>query len=260
MKIAVLNDNRFNGKCLCEHGLSLFIETDEGLKILFDTGPSDLFLKNAEFLGIDLNGVNCVVLSHGHWDHGNGLGYINGKELICHPSCFLKRFRKKDKSYIGLKLSEQEIEKEFQLVRSETPYRISENIFFLGAIPRKNAFESIETPFCLEDGADDFVPDDSALAITSDLGLIVISGCAHSGICNTVEYAKKVAEENKIYAVVGGFHLKTIDDTTLKTIEYFKMNDVKKVFPCHCVENEVIDYFAKEFGLSPILSGNEIKL
>lgn len=260
MKITVLNDNRSDGRCLCEHGLSMFIENNDGLKILFDAGPSDVFLKNAETLGVNLDDVNCVVLSHGHWDHGNGLEYVRGRKLICHPSCFIKRYRVRNRTYIGLKFSKEAAEGKFDLILSKEPRHLSKSVIFLGEIPRINAFESRNSPFLLENNEPDFVPDDSALAITSDLGLIVISGCAHSGICNTVEYAKKVTGIDKVYAVAGGFHLKSIDDVTLKTVEYFKKNEVKKVFPCHCVEDEVIKFFAGKFGISPLIAGNSIDI
>ena len=85
MKITVLVDNK-SGRCPGDHGLSFLIENSE--KILFDTGASDLFLKNAKMLDIDINDIDFIVLSHGHWDHGNGLKFIKNKKLICHPGCF----------------------------------------------------------------------------------------------------------------------------------------------------------------------------
>lgn len=260
MKITVLSDNRSNEKCLSEHGLSLFLENNDGSKILLDTGASDVFVKNAGVLGIDINDVDFVILSHGHWDHGNGLEYIKGKKLICHPSCFLKRYRKKDKSYIGLKLNKDDIERDFSLMTSKSPYSIADNVFFLGGIPRLNDFESKETSFCLEDGSDDFVPDDSALAIITNSGLVVISGCAHSGICNTVEYAKEITGIKKIYAVMGGFHLKKIDYITLQSCDYFIRNGIRYVYPCHCVEEEVVNFFAGKFDENDIIAGNSITM
>jgi 7,8-dihydropterin-6-yl-methyl-4-(beta-D-ribofuranosyl)aminobenzene 5'-phosphate synthase len=260
IKITVLNDNRSSGKYLHEHGLSFYIETDMNKRILFDTGPSDIFLKNAKTLGVDINGVDMIVLSHGHWDHGNGLPLLKDKTLICHPDCFIKRYRKRDGSYIGLNASLNELQKRFNLILSKEPYHVSEDVIFLGEIPRNNKFESISTPFRLKNKKDDFVYDDSGLAIVSDLGLIVISGCAHSGICNTVEYAKEVSGIERVYAVIGGFHLKKENDITLKTIEYFKKNKIDNVYPCHCVDDCVMKVFNIQFPNRLVSAGIQLNL
>ena len=259
-KITVLNDNRSNGKYLHEHGLSFYIETDTNLRILFDTGPSDIFIRNAKTLGIDISRVDVIVLSHGHWDHGNGLSFLKDKTLVCHPDCFIKRFRKGEDSYIGLNASLDVIKMFYNLILSKEPYQISNDVIFLGEIPRKNSFEAKNTPFCLESKEDDFVNDDSGLAIISKLGLIVISGCAHSGICNTVEYAKKVSGVDKVHAIIGGFHLKKENDTTLKTIEYFKKNNIENVHPCHCVDDCVMKVFNIHFPSRPISAGGVYNL
>lgn len=84
---------------------------------------------------------------------------------------------------------------------------------------------------------------DSGLVIKTNLGLIVISGCAHSGICNTIEYAKKVTGENRALAVIGGFHLKEIDEQTVKTIDYMKKNNVNLLYLAHCTSDKVCEHF-----------------
>lgn len=259
-KISVLTDNRSNGNFLHEHGLSFYIETDSNKKILFDTGQSDIFLKNAKMLGIDINSVDVVVLSHGHFDHGNGLVFLREKTLVCHPDCFIKRYRKWTLCYIGLNASLTEMQKRFNLKLSKKPYIISEDVIFLGEIPRKNSFEAKSTKFRLINRKDDFVYDDSGIVIISDSGLIVISGCAHSGICNTVEYAKEVTGVKKVHTVIGGFHLKKVDDILSKTIEYFIDNKINKIYPCHCVDDCVLKVFSEKFPNCAISAGSVIKL
>jgi 7,8-dihydropterin-6-yl-methyl-4-(beta-D-ribofuranosyl)aminobenzene 5'-phosphate synthase len=256
MRLTVLVDNK-KGKCESEFGLSFLIEDDK--KILFDTGASDLFLKNAKNLDIKLDNIDMIVLSHGHWDHGNGLGHIRGFLLICHPDCFIKRYRK-DGTYIGLPLNQEEAKKKFDLFLSKKPYLLSDNITFLGEIPRKNDFEAKTTNFYKENKKDDFVIDDSALAIRSKKGLIVITGCSHAGICNIIEYAKEVTNINNVYAVIGGFHLREINETTKKTIDYLKKEKIEKIIPCHCVADEVIGLFKKELNSDTIYSGDSIEI
>jgi len=107
MNLTVLSEMRAMEGFGSEHGLSFLIEADRK-KILFDTGSSDLFLQSADRLSLDLEEVDRIVLSHGHWDHGNGLAWMKGKPLICHPGCFVKRYRKSGGEYLGLSLSREE--------------------------------------------------------------------------------------------------------------------------------------------------------
>jgi len=255
MRLTVLNDNTA-GKCSAEHGLSFLIE--DSRKILFDVGPSDIFLKNSKKLNIDLEEIDTIVLSHGHWDHGNGLKFIKNKKLICHPECFIKRYRKKDNSYIGLPITLEEAKKNFQLTLTKEPFKVTENITFLGEIPRINNFEAKRTTFYKEGKEDDFVMDDSALAIKSKNGLIIVAGCSHAGICNIIEYAKKVTKLKKVHAVIGGFHLKEVDEITLKTIDYFKKERIERIHPSHCVEEPVLKKFEEVLGSERIHSGDII--
>ncbi len=256
MKLTVLNDNAPGDICGSEHGLSYLIEADK--TILLDTGASDLFLKNAALLNRDLTPVDTVVLSHGHWDHGNGLKYIENKTLITHPDSFQKKYRKRDHSYIGLPFSKKEAAERFHLITTKDAYQISDQITFLGQIPRINDFEAKSTPFVLEDGTDDFVYDDSALAIKTDNGLVVVSGCAHSGICNIIDYAIQITGVKNIYGVIGGFHLKKNDTQTQKTIKYFTDLEIKKNYPSHCTALPALAAFHQTFNTKQVLSGDII--
>jgi len=255
MRLTVLTENTAGGKFLAEHGLSYLIEHDNQ-KILFDTGHSDIFLKNGFALGIDVqNDVNIVVLSHGHWDHGDGLQFIYGKPLIVHPAVCTKRYRKGGGDNIGLCLSKAELESKFTVIEAKKPYHLSENIIFLGEIPRSSGFESQNTTFIDEQGNDDFVPDDSALAIILGDELIVVTGCSHSGICNIVEYAQRVSGITMVKAIIGGFHLKNDDLQTQKTIDYLKQIGVKKIYPSHCTELPALAVFYNEFKIHQVKTG-----
>lgn len=258
MKITILTENVAGGKFLAEHGLSYLIEID-GEKILFDTGHSDVFLKNAKTLGIDIgNEVKTIILSHGHWDHGDGLRFIENKKLITHPTAFSKRFGKSDRRRVGLSLSKEEIQQKFDLTDTINHLQITKNLYYLGEIPRLNDFESQTTSFEFENGEDDFIPDDSALVAIINNQLVVITGCSHSGICNICEQAKKVTRISKINAVIGGFHLKHQNQQTIKTIEYFKTNRVENLFPSHCTELPALSAFYQEFKIEPAKTGKTL--
>ena len=259
MKLTILTENTAGGKFLAEHGLSYLVEVD-GERILFDAGHTDVFLKNAGKLGIDIhNAVEKVVLSHGHWDHGDGLQFLNGKTLYTHPAAFMKRYHKTDHSPVGLSFPKADLENKFKIVETKVPVQITENLWFLGEIPRGNDFESQTTSFADEYGNPDFIPDDSAMAAVLSNELVVITGCSHSGICNITEYAKKVTGITSVKAVIGGFHLKFHDRQTKQTIEYFKRNRVKQLYPSHCTQLPALAAFYNDFNIGQIKSGMQFE-
>lgn len=255
MRISVLSENHAGTFTRAEHGLSYLIEFDDK-KILFDAGQSILFLDNARIMNIYIGNLDLVVLSHGHFDHGNGLEYISDYDLLCHPDCFIRRHHKSDRLNIGINFSREELARKFNLITSDVPYKISERIYFLGGIPRITAFESVSTNFTYADGTPDFVMDDSALAIILPQGLFIITGCGHSGIVNILEYAKKVTGIETIYGILGGFHLKETDTQLKETIKYLKINNVEHVMPSHCTELPALSAFYENFGIRQVKTGN----
>ena len=255
MKIFVLTENNAGVLTAAEHGLSYLIESD-GRRILFDTGHSDLFLKNAAIMGVSLEGIDMIVLSHGHYDHGNGLEYLMEGTLLCHPGCFIRRYRKSDHSYIGLKNSREEFARKFKLITSREPLRISESIVFAGEIPRTSPFESKLTSFVLEDGTPDFVEDDSALIITLPQGLFIITGCGHAGVVNIMEHAMSITGVERIYGIMGGFHLKEDDWQTDETIKYLKNARPVHILPSHCTSGAALARFRKAFDARPVRTGD----
>jgi len=258
LKLTILNDNIAGRWCRAEHGLSFLIEADR--TVLFDTSSSDLIGYNAEILNIDLQKIDTIVLSHGHDDHTGGLMLFEGQQLICHPDVFLKRIRKSNRTELGIRWTEEEIRSRFNLVTSRDPIQISEQIYFLGEIPRLTEFESKKTAFQKVDGTDDFVMDDSGLAIVTSKGLVVVSGCAHSGICNMAAHAVKVTGIEKIHMVIGGFHLQNDDAITQQTINWMKSMQVEQVVPSHCTSFSAQTIIYKSFPFSPVKSGNTIEI
>ena len=259
MRIIVLSEAKTNNNLKSELGLSYYIEHDD-TKILFDTGASELYRNNANELGVDLDKIDMVVLSHGHFDHGNGLRFLKHTTLVCHPECFVKRYHKDGFRNLGLDLSKPEIQKRFNLLQFKEPHQISKTLFFLGEIPRINDFESQTTPYIIEGGTEDFVIDDSGLACITGEGLVVLSGCAHSGICNMIEHAINVTGVSEIRAVLGGFHLSRIDYRTNATIDYLKRINAKQVMPSHCTMEPALSVFYKTFGRNMVMVGQELVL
>ncbi len=243
MKLTILVDNNtfIDQYYYGEPAVSYYIET-EGKKILFDTGYSDVLIRNAELMGIELKEVDCIAISHSHNDHTRGLQFLNdhmdlsGIELISHPACFVKKYV--DDLYIGPPFVGDEITNVANFKPSRGIKCLTEHLYFLGEIPRTNDFENL-TPIGVaeNDGklTDDFNMDDTALVYKSDNGIFVITGCSHSGICNIVDYAKYVCDDERVVGVLGGFHLFADDEQLRKTIDYLESCSIDKLYPCHCV-------------------------
>ena len=249
---------------LAQHGFSAFIQAEKN--ILFDTGSTDVFISNAGLLGIDLNTTDLIVLSHGHWDHANGLKAIHvkgvKKKLLVHPGAFVDRC-KASGEYNGMPYNQEEIAEKFDLVLSREPYQVSDNIYFLGEIPRANEFEAQKTTFFYMDKGEkvqDFIMDDTALAIKTEKGLVIVAGCSHAGICNIVEYAKEVTGQEKVYTVMGGFHLLGDQVQLQKTTDYFQKNKVDYLYPMHCTDLKSLSKFHEIFGIRKLCAGDTIEI
>lgn len=243
-----LTDRYFTG----EPGLSFLLET-AGKKILFDTGYSGLFLGNAEKMGIDLRDLDFVVLSHGHLDHSGGLVTLirhlteakierlahRIPVLIAHPRCFYSK-EKPPLQNNGSILDEAEVRRQFPVNLSSEPVWITDNLVFLGEIPRKFTFEQTDPGkrrIRLPDGTTDSdrMLDDSALAFRSRAGLVIITGCSHAGICNITEYAQEVCGESRVIDIIGGLHLLTPSPAQLRmTGKYLQHLRLQALHACHC--------------------------
>jgi 7,8-dihydropterin-6-yl-methyl-4-(beta-D-ribofuranosyl)aminobenzene 5'-phosphate synthase len=254
MKLTVLIDNNtlIDRYFLGEPGVSYLIETD-GKKILFDVGYSDAFIINARKLSIDLLSVNFIVLSHGHLDHTWGLvplirlytdlifegQNVNKPMLVTHP---LSLSSKKigDLPEIGTLIPKNKLSGYFNLKLSKEPVYLTERLVYLGEIERTNEFEAKKPVGKTLDGGiekEDFLIDDSALAYKSPEGLIIITGCSHSGICNIVEYARKVCGDDRVVDIIGGFHLLNPSKEQMNgTIGYMKSMHPASVHACHCTD------------------------
>lgn len=266
MKLTVLVDNNtyIDRYFWGEPAVSYYIE-EEGKKILFDTGYSETLLHNAKKMNIDLSKVDTIVLSHGHNDHTEGLRYLHEAcdtkkmKLIAHPNCFVRKY---DQGvYVGAPYTIEEIKEYFDYIPTMDPYKITEHLYYLGQIKRVNDFEC-KSPVGFEmigtTKKDDYVFDDSALAFKTENGLFIITGCSHSGICNIIEQAKRVCNDERILGVLGGFHLLKDDIVLDKTIEYFKENKIQELYPAHCVSLQAKIKIGKELPIHEVGVGLEI--
>lgn len=240
INLTVLADNNtiIDKYYIGEPAFSIYLEVDNK-RILFDTGYSDVFLKNAKIAKIDLSKLDFILLSHGHNDHTGGLRFLSDNDIhakiVACENVFEQRYDNIDGEF-GSFLSEDDVKKIFNIEYVNGPCWLSENAVFLGQIPRLNDFEAKEpVGFLKKTDEPDFVEDDSALVLKTQKGLVIITGCAHSGIVNICEYAKKVSKTDKIYSIIGGLHLKHATKEKIeKTVKYIKKLNLDSLCACHC--------------------------
>ena len=277
MKLTVLIDNNtlidryFQG----EPGVSYYIEID-GLKILFDTGCSDLFLKNAAKMEIDLFDVDALILSHAHIDHTWGLQALiqayaerqfekqsyKRPTLIAHPTIFDRRVMP-GVGDIGCLISRETAGRYFDLQLTDRPHWLCPDLVFLGEIERRNDFEA-EHPIgrIWQDGveSDDFLMDDTSLAYRSSKGLVIVAGCAHAGICNTVAQAMQVCKETRVADIIGGFHLLDPTEKQLRrTVEQLSAWRPEKLHACHCTDLKSLLALSRAAELEEVGVGLELE-
>lgn len=271
MRLTILVDNNAGHVSDGEWGLSFFIATD-GKKILFDLGASDLFLRNAASLKIDLMSLDYLILSHGHYDHTWGLDYLlrlyltaqlplqKRPSLIAHPGAVVPKFRD-DGNEFGVTQSRPVLERNFNTILTKEPFRLTENLFFLGEIPRKFDFEGQKTlgrTMAAATLTPDRLWDDTALAFKTPKGLIIITGCSHSGICNIIEHAREVCGEQRVFDIVGGFHLKDqkrTDPQLMETSHYLEGLALDQIHPCHCTDLQTKIALAETMNVREVYSG-----
>lgn len=148
--------------------------------------------------------------------------------------------------YAGINETKEKLLEKFEIIETKDPYKIFDDVWYLGQIHRKFDVPIKNLPTALKNGEVDYIYDDSGIAIKTENGIVVLGSCSHSGIDNIIEQAKKVTGINRVIAVIGGFHLKEINPYTEKIVQYFKQNQVQNAFMGHCTSNEVIDYFEKQ--------------
>jgi 7,8-dihydropterin-6-yl-methyl-4-(beta-D-ribofuranosyl)aminobenzene 5'-phosphate synthase len=247
IQITTLSENTALGKrLLAEWGLSILIEADN-YRILLDTGQSFSAAYNAVVLGIDLSQIDRIVFSHGHYDHTGGLLHIlrmvKGRvEVIGHPDIWAAKYSRQseeEKEYIGVPFPREAAETlgaSFNLTKE--PVWISENIVTSGEIPMITEYEKIDPTLYVKQGNEfkpDLLWDDQALFIKSRKGLIIILGCAHRGVINTIRHAQKLTGLEPVYAVIGGTHLDSVSPQQLNlTIAELLSSGVQRLGACHC--------------------------
>jgi len=265
----LVEDTVHQARMHAEHGLSLYIDAG-GYRMLFDTGASALFLGNAKNLGLHLQDLDALVLSHNHYDHTGGVEflvdlYANAPRIFAHPKAFSQSYAKsrtgakaesgrKGARAVGfpypLGLTGLQ-NRGIQLTTNRKPLEIHQDIRLSGEVPRNCPFEEAGDKFFLDPGLTqpDELLDDQALIISTDRALIVITGCCHSGIVNTLKAVDSLFPGASLWAVVGGFHLLDAGAGRIRrSVDYLTSLNPQQVIAGHCTGFDALCSLRKAFG------------
>ena len=260
VRLVILVDNRGCDGLVEEHGLAVWIEAG-GRTILFDTGQGAALSANAAALGCDLGRVDTLVLSHGHYDHSGAVSQVlqhaPSARVCCHPGALIPRYSvKPGEAPRTIAVAEPDREALLslpagQLQWIEKPQLLAPGIGISGPIPRRHPLEDTGGPFFLDPAGSrpDPLDDDLALWLDSGSGLIVVTGCCHAGLINTVEHLRAASGIGTVCGIVGGLHLLNASpERQAATCAALREWAPEFVVPCHCTGEEASAVLRAELG------------
>lgn len=258
--VTLLAENTARGLgVLGEHGLAWWIDTGTH-RVLFDTGQGLVLAPNARRLGADLATTHAIALSHGHYDHVGGLetalAAATAATLYLHPDAVCRRFTGSDRKPLGRRLSTDFMETEAfrtagrRVVVSREPQEVAPGVWTTGEIPRTNDFEDVGGPFFLDEQLTrpDPILDDQTVFFSGREGTVVVLGCAHAGVVNTLEHIRTLTHGAPLHTVMGGMHLLNADERRLdRTFAALRKLGVQRFGPNHCTGYTAAARFQHEF-------------
>lgn len=252
VSITIMADNLSDSGLNTEHGLALLIQAN-GYSIVFDTGQGTALFANADAMNVDLKRPEMLVLSHGHYDHTGGIPELlrinPGIRIFNHPEAMVKRYSchpdkpVKDISMPDAAAAALDNHPRNLLRHITSPLEILTGVWLTGEIPRIAPFEDVGGPFFLDNKGQfqDSIIDDMALWIETAAGLVIVLGCCHSGLVNTVEYIRELRGGSRVRGIIGGMHLlHTSSERLEQTCKKLQEWSPDFIIPCHCTGETAI--------------------
>ena len=261
LEFRILIDNSSQQDLLTEHGFAVWVECDDKV-ILFDTGQNGILSDNARAMGCDLKRVDTLVLSHGHYDHTGAISQLleanPSVRVICHPRALTEKrysiYPGKDPRMIAMpEIQRQALEAlpEQQLTLISGYTYLYPGVGFSGEIPRNHPLEDTGGPFFLNQSAGkaDLIDDDISLWFNTDRGLVILTGCCHSGLINTVRHIQNITGEKRIAGIIGGLHLNRASQERLQVTRDALLDwQPEFIIPCHCTGEEATELLKTSLG------------
>jgi len=267
LRISVLRDNECHTPALKPgHGLALLVETPE-TTFLLDTGDSPETWENAEVMGCDLSKVQCVVLSHGHYDHTGGLEQllelVGGLPIIAHPGVFVRRYAVEPdgtRREIGPQKTQAEYEAlGAEFILSEDPLFIGPGLLTSGQVPRSARAAHREPRLMIEQDGElvpDPFDDDLSVVVQLPYGIIILTGCAHSGLRNIARQCVRASGCENVRAFVGGTHLMGSEDVEVREVaRQLHLIALDQIVPLHCTGRQGMTLLDKYFDGETLHAG-----
>ncbi len=267
LRITLLVDNESPPELITEHGFSVWIEAGDQ-RIIFDTGQGLALENNTSHLGVDVSEATALVLSHGHYDHTGGVpGFLASnstapvifgqgmtvRRFSCHPDQPPRACGVGDTTLRAL--NDLPPHRRIEL---QSPHYLAQSIGISGPIPRLTPFEDTGGPFFLDEEKlhPDTLADELAMWFETSAGLIILTGCCHAGLVNTINHIRKVSGIERVHGIIGGFHLLQASERRLEQTERF-ITDCAPNFmiPCHCTGQHAAYRLQQAFGAECVKLG-----
>lgn len=260
INITLMVENEAPSDLIAEHGFAAWIETG-GECFLFDTGQGTALEHNARVLGIDLGKAETLILSHGHYDHTGGIAaflaanahapVVFGKgattgRYSCHPEQAPRKI-----GIVPEVLQELNGLPNDRHIELDVHHYLRPGIGITGQVPRINPFEDTGGPFYLDanKAQPDLINDDLSLWFETTDGLVILTGCCHSGLINTISHIRRISGIERVHGIIGGLHLLNAGEERLQATRKF-LAECRPDFliPCHCTGAHVAEWLQREFG------------